>query len=192
MSDHSAKTAIILHGTGSSPKENWFPWLESELVNMGLVVWTPQLPNTNKPNPQEVIPFITQNFPFQISENTILVGHSSGAVEILHLLPTLSTRIRLSILVGSFKDNEFLKYEANNELFSIPLDLESCQAHCQEFIYIHSDNDPFCPLDHAQYLMSKTGGSLIILPGQKHFSLSTMGASYSKFPKLLEIIKTKI
>lgn len=190
MINDSPKTAIILHGTGNSPQDNWFKWLDTKLRQIGFDVWTPSLPNPNLPDPKNVIPFIQHNCPFDITDNTALIGHSSGAVEILHLLPTLNTQVKLALLVGCFKDNDFLKYPANNNLFSIPLDLAHCREKCQDFIYVHSENDPFCPLNHVEFLKTGTGGCLIMLPGQKHFSISTMGSKYSQFPKLLEIIKS--
>ncbi len=186
------KNAIILHGTEDTPVSNWLSWLRDELQKEGLSVWLPQLPDTNRPNPNKVIPFILDNCPFEIAEDTILIGHSSGAVEILHLLPKLSHKIKFAFLVGSFKDNEFLKWEPLNDLFSIPFDFSKCKGSCNNFVYIHADNDPFCPLDEPKYLQSQTGGEFIIIPGQKHFTISTMGESYKKFPMLLEIIMRNI
>lgn len=58
----------------------------------------------------------------------------------------------------------------------------------EKYIFIHSDNDPHCPLNHAEYLSKKLNGELIIKKGQKHFSVGTMGEEYRKFPTLLDII----
>lgn len=183
------KNAIILHGTEDTPYSNWLSWLRDELQKEGLSVWLPQLPDTNRPNPNKVIPFILKNCPFEMAGETVLIGHSSGAVEILHLLPNLKNKVAFSLLIGSFKDNNYLKWEPLNELFSIPFDFEKCKNNCNKFIYVHSDDDPFCPIEEARYLHSQTGGKLIIIPGQKHFTTSTMGDSYKQFPKLIGIIK---
>ncbi|MFO0703190.1 MAG: alpha/beta hydrolase [Patescibacteria group bacterium] len=192
MSSIPRLNAIILHGTGNTSNDNWFQWLSKELEKMGMQVWCPNLPNTNKPNPKMVVPFILKHAPFKIDHNTLLIGHSSGSVQILHLLPHIKNPVKLALLIGSFKDNDFLKWDPNNELFSVPFDFDKCRNNCRKFTYIHSDNDPFCPLDHAKYLQSQTGGELVIVPDQKHFSISTMGAAYKEFPKLLEVIKKNI
>jgi len=181
------KNALILHGTAGNSKENWFPWLKNELEKQGYHVWLPDLPHADKPNPTRYNDFLLhQNFDF--SAETILIGHSSGAVEILHLLPHLSVDIRAAFLVGAFKDNDFLKWKPNDELFSVPLDFAGIQKHCKKLVFIHSEDDPFCPLTHASYLATKTGGELVIIPHQKHFSVSTMGEKYREFPELLERI----
>jgi hypothetical protein len=35
------KTAIIIHGTGGSPDENWFPWMKTQLEEQGYRVFVP-------------------------------------------------------------------------------------------------------------------------------------------------------
>ncbi|PIS16086.1 hypothetical protein COT62_00225, partial [Candidatus Roizmanbacteria bacterium CG09_land_8_20_14_0_10_41_9] len=62
------------------------------------------------------------------------------------------------------------------------------KSKAKHFIFIHSDNDPYCPLEHAQFLSKKLHGKLIVKKGQKHFSVSTFGKKYSKFPFLLKEI----
>ena len=139
MSLNKVKNAIILHGTLGSPDENWFLWLKENLQKQNIDVWLPQLPNPEKPDPKNVVPYILENCPFRISPETIIVGHSSGAVQLLHLLPKIEPSIALAILVGSFKDNDFLKWEPNNNLFVWPFDFEKCKKNCNKFIYIHSN-----------------------------------------------------
>lgn len=186
------KNALILHGTAGNSSENWFPWLKSELEKRGYVVWLPDLPHADKPNPLRYNDFLL-NYPSLgkgsfFTNETILIGHSSGAVEILHLLPHLSVNIRAAFLVGAFKDNDFLKWEPNSELFNVPFNYKEMVAHCKKFVFFHSEDDPFCPLTHASYLATKTSGELVIIPHQKHFSVSTMGEKYREFPELLERI----
>lgn len=57
-------------------------------------------------------------------------------------------------------------------------------------MFIHSDNDPYCPLEHAEYLAKSAGGKLIIKKGQGHFNLEK-GKQHRQFPLLLELLEPK-
>jgi predicted alpha/beta hydrolase family esterase len=83
------KRFLILHGTDGSPNANWFMWLKGVLIGMGYQVWLPQLPDADKPDAKKYTEFLLANKSFAYDEETILVGHSSGAVEVLHLLQNL-------------------------------------------------------------------------------------------------------
>lgn len=182
------KKALILHGTGGTSQDNWFPWLKAQLESNGYVVWCPDLPGAEKPNLQRYNEFIFANKDWEFDEDTIIVGHSSGAVAILGLLQALpeGTTVKACYLVGSFKND--LRWDALKDLFVEPFDFEKIKNKSQTWYFIHSDNDPYCPLEHAQYLHKKIGGDLIILPGQKHFSVGSFGESYRQFPYLLHHI----
>jgi len=182
------KNALILHGTDGNHSENWFPWLHQQLEARNYRVWTPDLPSANKPNIKRYNKFLLKENNWQFNENSILIGHSSGAVAILGLLQKLPKNIKVDIcyLVGAFKDD--LDWEVLVGLFEEPFDFELIKTKARKFIFIHSDNDPYCPMDHAEYLADKLGGMLIKKKGQKHFSIGTMGKSYEQFPFLLHLI----
>lgn len=117
-----------------------------------------------------------------------LVGHSSGAVAILGLLQTLpkETKVDSCYLVGAFKND--LGWESLKDLFETPFNFDLIKTKANRFVFIHSDDDPYCPLDHAEFLSHKLGGELVIKTGQKHFSIGTFGEAYRRFPYLLNKI----
>lgn len=182
------KKALILHGTGGSSQANWFPWLTTELEKSGFEVWCPDLPEADTPSIERYNQYILEQAPFQFDKDTIFIGHSSGAVAILGLLEALpvGTKVQACYLVGSFKND--LGWDSLKQLFVKPFDFEQIKTKSRLWYFLHSDNDPHCPLEQAEYLHSQIGGDLIVLPGQKHFSVGTAGLQYKQFPYLLHVI----
>ncbi len=181
------KNALILHGTSNNHQGNWFPWLKKELKKRGYQVWVPDLPSSDKPNAKIYNKFLLGNKDWKFNRESVIVGHSSGAVEILSLLQNLphDVVVKKCIFVGVFKDN--LGEEIFDGLFEEPFAFKKIKKHANEFIFVHSDNDPYCPLGHAQYLSRELGGKLIVKKGQGHFNLER-GPQYRKFPFLLKLI----
>lgn len=179
------KKALLLHGTSGNSRSNWFPWLKQELEAKGWQVWVPDLPGADNPNIKRYNEYIFRSKPWEFDEDTVIIGHSSGAVEALGLLQALpkDERVKECILIGSFKNN--LDWPNLDGLFEEPFDFAKIKAHADKFLFVHSDNDPYCPLDHAQYLTEQVGGKLKVISGQKHFSEET-DPKYTKFPELLE------
>lgn len=178
---------LILHGTGGAPNSNWFMWLKGILIGQGHDVWLPQLPDADKPNAKTYNEFLLSNKNFTIDDDTIIVGHSSGAVEILSILQHLpkGTVIKAALLVSAFKDD--LEWDSLKGMFTEPFDYEAIKSHCKSFTFIHSDDDPYCPIEHAEYLALKTGGELIVFEGQGHFN-TELGPQFKQFPEILEFI----
>jgi uncharacterized protein len=184
------KNAIILHGTGNTPEGNWFMWLKKELQALGYEVWLPQLPDADMPNAKKYNNLLL-NSGFNFNKETILIGHSSGAVTILNLLQELTENVtvKASFLVGAFKGP--LDKRSRSELFPKPFDFKKIKSRCKKFVFIHSDDDPYCPFSDAEFLAEKLGGQLHIEKGQGHFNLET-GPQYKQFPLLLDLIKTSV
>ena len=152
-------------------------------------VWLPQLPDAEKPNTKTYNKYLLSNKDFVIGSDTILIGHSSGAVEILSLLEHLSESIvvKAAVFVSSFKDD--LKWDSLSGLFQEPFDFELIKSRSDQFIFIHSDNDPYVPLKHAKYLSTELNGKLMLFEGQGHFN-TEISPKYKQFPELFKIIKS--
>ena len=94
--------------------------------------------------------------------------------------------------IASFKEDLKVEGVHHEELFLISFDFEKMKSKAEDIVFIHSNDDPYCPLEGAEWLTEQTDGELRILPGQKHFSTFTAGDAYKKFPKLLDIITATI
>ena len=179
------RTIFIIHGSYGNPQENWFPWLERELEDKGWRVWTPDLPGADSPSIPRYNAFILSKWTFD--SDSIIVGHSSGAVAALGLLEEApdKTVIDRAFLVAGFIGD--LGWDALKELSRYTLDWLKIRKKARKFILIHSDDDPYVPLQHGESLKEKLDAELIVLRGQKHFSLEA-GPQYKEFPELLEKI----
>lgn len=184
---------LILHGTDADHRSNWFPWLKQELENLGHEVLVPDLPKSDHPNIDRYwdhLRFLEWDF-----NNNVWIGHSSGSVAILGLLQKLPSDINVdtSILVGSFTKrlSQSPSWEMLKELFDKPFDFEKIKKKSKKFIFVHSKDDPICDISEARELHRNIGGDMIEFDHMGHFSLGT-NPEFTKFPEILEIIKSKI
>lgn len=183
------KTAIILHGTLGSPDSNWFKWLKKELEQSGLIVWLPQLPQAEQPSLRKWQRFIKEQCPFPINEETLIVGHSSGAILALVLAENNTEKIGAIVDVSVFYDNS-LQWQPNDKLFDVQFDWTAIRDGVIKLIFVHSDNDPYVPLFQAQFVATNTDAEILVIPGEGHFNLER-SEEYKQFPKLLEILKER-
>jgi predicted alpha/beta hydrolase family esterase len=181
---------VILHGTMGSPEGNWFRWLEAKLKKKSLETWVPWLPHAEQPSLSEWLDFVKEECPFEIDEDTIVVGHSSGAILALLLAQENGHKVGKVICVSVFHDNS-LEWDANARLFDVTFDWMKIQANVSERILcIHSDDDPYVPLDQAKYVADSVGAEMIVVQNQGHFNLEK-SPEYSKFPLLLELLEQR-
>lgn len=186
------KRALILHGTGANHTANWFPWLQHELTARGYEVWVPDLPLATNPSARRYTDFLLNGRPGWSWDNqTIIIGHSSGAVEILALLQALppNTQVGACFLVAVFtqalaQDPAWTMLEG---LFDRPFDYPLIKSRSGRFVVIHSDNDPFIPLDQPREIANHLGTELVIIPGKQHFSAS-LDSSLVSLPELMPLL----
>lgn len=184
------KNVVILHGTGGSSTSNWFQWLAGVLTERGMQVYVPDLPNAAYPSVNEWVDYTIANCPFAINEETLLVGHSAGAVAVLILAQQVGTVGRI-VSVAAFKDlmhfHDTMGWHGNDRFLDVPFDFAAIQNACKHITFLHANDDPYCPLAHAEYLAVQTNGRLEVLQNFGHFN-TEKGPQFTKLPEILPFV----
>lgn len=185
------KNVLVLHGTNADHTQNWFPWLERELQNLGCEVWVPDLPQADHPDIRRYNEFLLdRSANWKFDKSSVIIGHSSGAVEILGLLNDPSfpdVTVGACFLVGAFKGD--LGWESLGGMVE-NFDFDRIKQRSSKFVFIHSDDDPYCPIDDARDLCRQLDGEFIELAGQGHFTAS-LNPRYTAFPELIEAVASE-
>jgi len=181
------KRVYIIHGWEGTPEGGWKPWLASELEARGFEVFIPAMPNTTHPKREEWIEHLAKVVS-TADENCYFVGHSLGCITILRYLESLpeSAKVGGVILVAGFAMNlPNSDFSEIHPFTNDPLDWEKLKLVCPKYVAIHSDNDPYVPIENGEIFRDKLGADLIIEPGMMHFSGDD---GVTKLPIALEAI----
>ncbi|HSX30738.1 MAG TPA: alpha/beta hydrolase [Candidatus Saccharimonadales bacterium] len=184
------KKAVILHGTDAGPEANWFPWLKAKLEAAGYQVWVPVLPENHTPNRDKYNDFLFGNgWDF---EGNIVVGHSSGAVEVLNLLmDRRCPKIKMGLMVSAWAGGVPKDWPEPRQFAHLfprwGFKWRRIRAHAQRLAFVHGSNDPYCPVEQAMTLSAKLKASLMIVPGGHH-----LGSGFTELPQLWPIIEPSL
>ena len=184
------KKAVILHAMEQNSKGHWYPWLKKELESTGYEVWVPDLPNANHPNTEEMTEFLVASG-WDFKDN-LVIGHSSGAVEVLYLLQAipLAEKIKTAVAVSSFDRPVTGMETQHDKMFVGDLAFENIKTKSEKILFLHGSDDPWCPVEQAQYLAKQTSGELVLVEGGGHFSTS-LDPKYTEFPELIKILEDR-
>jgi len=182
------KNAWLLHGTGGSGSDYfWFSDTKDFLESEGYQVWWPALPNTNDPNINETLDFIRNNSP-ELTEETIIIGHSSACPVILEFIKYSDTKAKQVILVGGYYE-KLGDSEKSKQMLPDKFDWGRIKIQSKEFILINSDDDPWqCHDKQAREPAIKLGAKLIVNTGQGHMGSINFGQPYRQFDLLKKLI----
>lgn len=172
---------LILHGTGGSSKENWFPWLKDELTKLGIKTEVPDFSHSDTP---ELTDWLDHLKDYQINENTILVGHSMGSVLMLRLLEQ-GTKIKAAFLVAAFAHDLGWDVLRDSNFFNEPFGWETIKSNSDHFEVFTSKNDPHLKIEDGAEVANNLGVENQVLDVYKHFNMT-------EFPFLLERIKNNL
>jgi leucyl-tRNA synthetase len=160
---------VLLHGFKGSASGIFFPWLKQSLEQKGYKFQAPNLPNPSLPTEEEQVNFVLKNC--QFNENTVLFGHSLGAVVAMKVVEKLPHKIAGLVLAGGFTSPVFKDHQRPyNKKFNWQFDFAKIKNQCG-FVKILSDPTDFAvPLEQGVILKEKLYGELIEQNGQKpHF-----------------------
>lgn len=163
------KRVILVHGFMGSPDENWFPWLKNQLVEQGISVIVPAMPNPNLPRYKKWLEFLKEQVG-EVDSDTFFVGHSLGCPTILRLLEGLPAGQKASgaVLVSGFA--EPIRLINLNGFTAGSWDDEKIRQSVGEIVLINSDNDEHVPLQMAERMRDRFGAKLIVLHDAGHIT----------------------
>jgi len=170
------KKVYMVHGWGGNVQEGWFPWIKKELEKRGVEVHTFNMPHTDYPVIKEWVEFLKKNIK-NINEETYFIGHSIGTQTVLRFLEKLPTNLKIGggiFIAGWFNlKEETYDDDEDKEIIrpwiETPIDFEKVKNHCDNFLSIFSDNDPFVSFSDSDIFKNKLEAKIIIEKHRGHF-----------------------
>jgi len=183
-----SRNIFIFHGSNGSIDSHWYKWLKETLQEKTAMIHLLQMPTGSQ---QNLSNWLVTLEPFKKEmEDAILVGHSLGATFILDVLNQWDIRVHAAFLVSGFVGQLTVENEPNIPDFSEQVfSWERIKSLCSKFYVIHSDNDPYVPLERAQQLASYLGVELTVIKHAAHFQAQD---GYTTFPFLESLIEKEL
>lgn len=172
----SLRRVFIIHGYQSNPKDCWFPWLKKELAKRGYKVFVPRMPNPARPEKSSWVEELKRVVGIP-DENTVLVGHSLGAITILRYIETLKQNQKIGgavFVAGRAMGRKTFggRYGKISSFFQSPINWRKIKRRCKKFTGIYSTDDPVVSTENGRLLKRKLGAKLILARNKGHFSRS--------------------
>lgn len=182
MTASQIRVIIVPGNGGAKPTDNWFPYVKEELEKDGFKVIVEEFPDSILARESQWIPFLKNEL--KADKNTILIGHSSGAIAAMRYAE--KNQILGSVLIGTYHTDLGMESERISEYFNRPWDWEAIKRNQKWIAIFASSDDPWIPIEEPRFLHQNLGTDYHEYSDQGHF-----GGDYYKptFPELIEVIK---
>ncbi|MCB1114630.1 MAG: alpha/beta fold hydrolase [Chlamydiia bacterium] len=180
------KKVIFAPGNGGcSTKELWYPSLQKELESQGVEVIAADFPDPELARSIYWIPFLHDEL--KADENTVIVGHSSGAIAAMRYAETYP--ILGSVLVGAYHTHLNMETEKLSGYFDTPWQWDKIRNNQKWIILFASQNDPWIPVQEPRFLHTQLNCEYHEFYDKGHF-----GGDYDKrtFPELTRTLVEKL
>jgi uncharacterized protein len=168
-----------MHGNGGSTAGDiWLPFLERELTALGLVVINQTFPDNVRARARFWLPFLEE---LGADADTILIGHSSGAVAAMRYAET--HRLWGSVLVSPCHTDLGDPLEAASGYYQTPWQWRRIRDNQRWIAIYHSSDDPHIPAAEARFIAAKLRCSYFEFADRGHFVDSR------EFPEVLSYVK---
>lgn len=198
---------LIMHGSYGSPEENWFRWLEKQLVEHGSTVLLDQFPvddwdtvtgigqeKINNYIPRESLEswekaFVKQILPKLKNTPTTFIGHSIAPIFMLHMLNKYDFKFEKAIFVSPFfnipdRPAIWQFYPVNKTFYGSDFNFDKIRHQIGKSYVVYGDNDPYVPATEPPLFAEKIGAEIHVMPGGGH-----CGSSFKEFPILIDLIQ---
>lgn len=173
---------IIIHGNGGCTNQHyWTPWLKAELEKNNIIVIAPTMPDNIEAKASIWLPYMHNTL--KCDENTIIIGHSSGAVAAMRYAEQY--KLLGSILIGACYTDLGYASERISGYYDTPWSWDTIKKNQQWIIQFASNDDPYIPIENAQHIRKQLSTDYYEFTDQGHFMSKTI-------PHLVSIIMKKL
>ena len=160
------KQAFILQGWYQKIDSNWYPWLKRELEKRGFTVFLPNLPtmHTDLPDMVKQLSFIEKLM--SIDKNTVIFGHSLGALLGMRLAEKYMLD-KLFLIAGWDYDDLQKPHES---FWPSKINHKFIKKNVKKIIVISSDNDPYYTTNAGKEMAGRLGAKFILIKGAGHLT----------------------
>lgn len=140
---------IFIPGNGGGTTEdNWFPNIKKYLEKHKIKVVAADFPDKELARKKFWLPFLIDNL--KVDHNSILVGHSSGAVAAMRLAET--HKILGSVLVGACHTDLNMDTEKQSGYYDTPWQWKKINNNQKWIALFASQNDPWIPVTEPRHI----------------------------------------
>ena len=173
--------AILIHGNGGcTAADFWLPSVEHDLRALGLTVINQTFPDNIKARSSFWLPFLES---LGNDEQTILIGHSSGAMAAMRYAET--HRLLGSVLVGVCHTDLGDRFEAASGYYNRPWPWDQIRANQQWIGIFNSTDDPHIPIAEPRFVAAQLRGNYFEFTNRGHFTNAA-------FPELTDYVRRKL
>lgn len=178
-----ADSFILLHGLWNTrPPVHWQFWLAGQLVDRGLDVRYPQLPNPDAPQLAEWRSVLLAEVA-ETGGRCVVLCHSLSCLLWLHAARDVAAAGGVERLLLVAPPGADALPEPGAEFLVDAVDGDAVGASVRGGIHVAcSDNDPYDPSAAAPALAADLGATLHLLPGAAHINPD---AGYGRWPAVL-------
>lgn len=162
----STPRLVIAHGYSAAPSSHWFPWLAETLAAEVVI---PALPASDAPEKDAWIRTLGAQLG-ELGPDTVLLGHSLGAITILRALAERDDDWSLGGLIVVSGFTESLTNLPALDAFSAPeLDLDALAARIDHRAVLVSDDDTIVDPLATLRLAARLDAPVTVVEGGGHF-----------------------
>lgn len=179
------KIIFVPGNGGGGPNDNWFPYLKENLEKLGIQVIASEFPDNTLARESYWIPFLKNVL--KADDQTILIGHSSGAIAAMRYAE--KTPLLGSFIIGAYHTDLGIDQEKQSGYFNRPWNWDVIKRNQKWIVQFSSVDDPWIPIEEARFVHQKLDTEYYEFDKHGHF-----GGDYDKliFPELLDAILKKI
>lgn len=175
---------ILIHGNDTLRwNYAWMPWAAEEFKKLGLEVIAETFPDSIIARKAYWLAFLRERI--FADEQTILVGHSSGALCAMRYAE--EQQILGSVLIGTAYTDLNDPLEKQSGYFDTPWDWEMIKKNQQWIIQFDSTDDPYIPIEEPRHVHKMLDTEYYEFDNRGHFF-----KGQDRFPELIERVKEKL